>query len=88
MALEVNRKHGKRLNPRWDYEAYHADVMAARGDCFVDRHQAQAAPSPQQGNPEESMKDSFGGSTPVRVGQKSAGQRCALRITASNPPKR
>eukprot|EP00971_Amphidinium_carterae_P283321 5624840-Amphidinium_carterae.1 len=31
MALEVIEKHGKRLNPRWDYETYRADVMATRG---------------------------------------------------------
>eukprot|EP00971_Amphidinium_carterae_P198390 3937424-Amphidinium_carterae.3 len=57
MALEIFKKHGKRLNPRWDYEAYREDVMASRGGQFVDKHQVQATPSPRKGNPVESMRD-------------------------------
>eukprot|EP00971_Amphidinium_carterae_P285677 5672277-Amphidinium_carterae.2 len=57
IALEVIKKHGKRLNPRWDHETYRADVMAAKGDHHVDEHRVQATPSPRQGNAEEYLKD-------------------------------
>eukprot|EP00971_Amphidinium_carterae_P080820 1598802-Amphidinium_carterae.1 len=53
LALEITKKHGKRLTPKRDYEAYRADVMTARGG----QYQAQAAPSPRHGNPEESMNN-------------------------------
>eukprot|EP00971_Amphidinium_carterae_P012066 237958-Amphidinium_carterae.2 len=56
-AREVIKKHATRLNPRWDYDSYRADVMAARGDHLIDKHHAQATPSLRQGNPEEYMKD-------------------------------
>eukprot|EP00971_Amphidinium_carterae_P313675 6234369-Amphidinium_carterae.1 len=45
MVLEVIKKHGKRLNPRWDYESYRVDVMAARGDHLVDKHRSCAVNS-------------------------------------------
>eukprot|EP00971_Amphidinium_carterae_P022495 443693-Amphidinium_carterae.2 len=53
MALEIIKKHGKRLNPKWDYETFRGDVMTSRGS----QHQAQEAPSPRQGNQKESMRD-------------------------------
>eukprot|EP00971_Amphidinium_carterae_P290358 5764940-Amphidinium_carterae.1 len=33
-ALEIVKKHGMRLNPTWDFEAYRADVMQNRGSHY------------------------------------------------------
>eukprot|EP00971_Amphidinium_carterae_P232693 4617816-Amphidinium_carterae.1 len=30
-ALEIIKKHGKRLTPTWDFEAYRAEIMQVRG---------------------------------------------------------
>eukprot|EP00971_Amphidinium_carterae_P143185 2836936-Amphidinium_carterae.1 len=41
------------ITPTWDYEAYRADVMTARGGHY----QAQVTSSPRHGNPVVSMKN-------------------------------
>eukprot|EP00971_Amphidinium_carterae_P255399 5070239-Amphidinium_carterae.2 len=41
IALEIIKKHGKRLTPTWDFEAYRADVMQNLGRHY----KAQVAPS-------------------------------------------
>eukprot|EP00971_Amphidinium_carterae_P241710 4799360-Amphidinium_carterae.1 len=33
-ALEILKKHGKRLTPTWDFEAYRAEVMQSRGEHY------------------------------------------------------
>eukprot|EP00971_Amphidinium_carterae_P304872 6058550-Amphidinium_carterae.1 len=33
-ALEILKKHGKRLTPTWDFEAYRAEVMQTRGKHY------------------------------------------------------
>eukprot|EP00971_Amphidinium_carterae_P324595 6451148-Amphidinium_carterae.3 len=71
IALEIIKKHGKRLTPTWDYEAYRADVMKTRGS----QYRTQVAPSPQHGNPVESMKNQCA----TRIGDEQ-NQQMGFRI--------
>eukprot|EP00971_Amphidinium_carterae_P125041 2477294-Amphidinium_carterae.1 len=53
IALEVIKKHGKRLTPTWDFEAYRADVMKTRGSHY----RTQVASSSRHGDMVEPMKN-------------------------------
>eukprot|EP00971_Amphidinium_carterae_P275514 5466756-Amphidinium_carterae.1 len=33
-ALEIIKKHGRRLTPTWDFEVYRAEVMQVRGKHY------------------------------------------------------
>eukprot|EP00971_Amphidinium_carterae_P059242 1171471-Amphidinium_carterae.1 len=53
IALEIIKKHGKRLTPTWGFEAYRADVMKTRGSHY----RTQVASSSRHGDTVEPMKN-------------------------------
>eukprot|EP00971_Amphidinium_carterae_P027931 550128-Amphidinium_carterae.1 len=80
MALEIIKKHGKRLNPRWGYEAYRADVMASRGGHHVDESRALSPHSDHQasGHYDEMIRVVHRSDRPSR-----ATKRCARKHVLS-----
>eukprot|EP00971_Amphidinium_carterae_P227438 4511093-Amphidinium_carterae.1 len=69
-ALEIIKRHGKRLTPTWDFEAYRAEVMQVRGRHYgAQTRQNQCATrigDDQWGTPHSIIDRSVPGEIPMK----------------------